>query len=174
MHLWAVHRKGDASQTENGRADQPPGRLIRDGIEVAEFVRARLRKDKIILLACSLGSTFGLSMIRRRPDLFSAYVGTDQNVGMVRDREKNHKVVVDRLRAIGLSKGVAALEKIGSDPSRWTAKEFMTTAKWTMKSDPRFFERTMEMLKTSIWFSPVTRFLTSSISSRECTFLSNN
>jgi proline iminopeptidase len=121
---------------------------------VAEFVRARLRKDKIILLACSLGSTFGLSMIRRRPDLLSAYVGTDQNVGMVRDREKNHKVVVDRLRAIGLSKGVAALEKIGSDPSRWTAKEFMTTAKWTMKSDPRFFERTMEMLKTSIWFSP--------------------
>ncbi len=63
--------------------------LTRDGIEVTKkYVRARLRKDKIILLASSFGTTFGLSMVRRHPDLFSAYVGTDQNVGMIRDREE--------------------------------------------------------------------------------------
>jgi pimeloyl-ACP methyl ester carboxylesterase len=139
---------------QSGTGELTMDRLVQDGIEVAEFVRTRLRKDKIVLMACSLGSTFGLTMIRRRPDLFSAYVGTDQNVGMARDREKNHKALVDRLRANGLKKGVAALEKLGSDPSRWTAKEFTATAKWTMKSDPRFYERTMQLLKTSIWFCP--------------------
>ncbi|HEV8040610.1 MAG TPA: alpha/beta hydrolase [Bryobacteraceae bacterium] len=129
-------------------------RLTRDGIEVAEFVCSHLGKNKITLLACSFGSTFGLSMVRRRPDLFCAYVGTDQNVGMVRNREPNHKAVLERLRANGLNKGVAALEKIGHDPSRWTPQDFITTAKWTMQSDPHTYRRIMKLLKSAIWFSP--------------------
>lgn len=139
---------------QRGAEELTMDRLTRDGIEVAEFVRARLRKDKIILLAASFGSTFGLSMIRRRPELFSAYVGTDQNVGMIRDRELNHTAVLDRLRGIGLTKGVVALEKIGPYPSRWTAKDFTTVAQWTMKSDPLTCETIMKLLKSSIWFSP--------------------
>jgi pimeloyl-ACP methyl ester carboxylesterase len=139
---------------QGGTGELTIERLIRDGIEVAEFVRTRLRKNKVILLATSFGTTFGLSMIRRRPDLFCAYVGADQNVGMVRDREANHKAILKRLQAIGLKKGVAALEKIGPDPSRWTAEDFFTTARWTMKSDPRTCERNMKLLKSSLWFSP--------------------
>jgi pimeloyl-ACP methyl ester carboxylesterase len=44
--------------------------LACDGIEVAEYVRARLRKDKLFLLASSMGSTFGLQIARSRPDMF--------------------------------------------------------------------------------------------------------
>jgi pimeloyl-ACP methyl ester carboxylesterase len=139
---------------QDGTGELTMDRLIRDGIEVAEFVRSRLRKDKVILLACSFGTTFGLSMIRRRPDLFHAYVGTDQNVGMARDHEANHRAVLERLRSIGLSQGVAVLEKIGSDPYRWTAKDYITTAQWTMKSDPYTCDRIMKLLKSAIWFSP--------------------
>ena len=54
-------------------------RLVHDGIKVAEAVRCRLRQNKIILLASSFGTTVGLSMVRSRPGLFFAYVGTDQN-----------------------------------------------------------------------------------------------
>lgn len=139
---------------QGGAGELTMDRLIRDGIEVAEFVRCRLRKDKVILLACSFGTTFGLSMIRRRPDLFQAYVGTDQNIGMACDREANHRTVLERLRATGLNKGVAVLEKIGSDPSRWTAMDYITTARWTMKSDPHTCDRIMKLLKSAIWFSP--------------------
>jgi len=139
---------------QSGTGELTMDRLIRDGIEVAELVCARLRKDKVILLACSLGSTFGLSLVRRRPDLFSVYVGTDQNVGMVRDRERVHQEVVDRLRAMRLRKGVADLERIGSDTSRWTAEDYMTVARWTMKSDPVFNKRAMALLKDAIWYSP--------------------
>lgn len=35
-----------------------------------------------------------------------------------------------------LPKGVAALERIGADPSAWPADDYMAIAKWTMKSDP--------------------------------------
>jgi pimeloyl-ACP methyl ester carboxylesterase len=73
--------------------------LTRDTIEVAEYLRARLHQDRILLLASSMGSTFGLQAARIRPDLFYAYIGTDQNVGMVHGREQSHRQLLDRLRA---------------------------------------------------------------------------
>jgi pimeloyl-ACP methyl ester carboxylesterase len=52
--------------------------MTQDGIEVSEFVRNHLHKDKIILLGFSWGSLLGVHMAKQRPDLFYAYVGTGQ------------------------------------------------------------------------------------------------
>jgi proline iminopeptidase len=128
--------------------------LTRDGIEVAEYLRSRLRKDRIFLLANSFGSTFGLQIVRRRPDLFFAYIGADQNVGMVRGRDENRTEVMERLKTAGLDKGVKALERIGADPTHWTPDDFTAVARWTMKSDPQGFRRTMKLLKDAIWYAP--------------------
>lgn len=128
--------------------------LTLDGIEVAEYLRRHLRKERLFLLASSFGSTFGLEMVRRRPDLFYAYVGTDQNVGMARGREESHDALLRRLRAAGLEKGARAIERIGSDPSRWNRADFSAVTEWTMKSDPKGYRRTMRLLKDAVWFAP--------------------
>jgi len=128
--------------------------LTCDAVEVAEAVRMRLGKERIFLLASSIGSTFGMRLARQRPDLFHAYIGTDQNVGMNRARDENHKEVLDRLRALGLSKGVRALEQIDSDPTRWRVKDFETVTRWTMRSDPQGYRRTMKLLKNAVWYAP--------------------
>jgi pimeloyl-ACP methyl ester carboxylesterase len=128
--------------------------FIGDGIELAEYLCRSLKKDRLLLLASSFGSTFGLEMARRRPDLFHAYIGTDQNVGMVRGREQVHAELVGRLRAAGMTKGIKAIERIGMDPTRWTDEDFTTVAQWTMKSDPRGYRRTMKLLKDAVWFAP--------------------
>ncbi len=72
--------------------------LTRDALEVVEYLRTRLGKKRIFLLASSLGSTFGLQVVRRRPELFYAYIGTDQNVGMHRGREEEFCELLMRLR----------------------------------------------------------------------------
>jgi pimeloyl-ACP methyl ester carboxylesterase len=128
--------------------------LTSDAMEVVEYARARLGKDRIFLLASSLGSTFGTQLVRRRPELFYAYIGTDQNVGMQRGREKEFCEVQKRLRGLGLIKGVKALERIGPDPSGWSPNDFNTVARWTMKSDPEGFRRTMKLLKDAVWCAP--------------------
>src|SRR5688572_26491946 len=56
--------------------------IVRDGIEVAEWVRRHLGKEKIVLVAWSWGSIVGVHMAKVRPDLFAAYVGTGQVVAM--------------------------------------------------------------------------------------------
>ncbi|MGC2223928.1 MAG: alpha/beta hydrolase, partial [Methylocella sp.] len=78
----------------------------------------------------------------------------DQNVGMVRGREEDHRQLLDRLRAHGMSNGIRVLERIGSDATRWTPQEFTTVAKWTMKSDPTGFRRTIKLLKDAVWYAP--------------------
>lgn len=91
-------------------------RLVNDGIDVAEAVRASLRKDKIILVGHSWGSVLGVLMAKARPDLFHAYVGT----GQVRKPAGSYDVAFDALLAKAReSKDLRAareLEAIGPPP----------------------------------------------------------
>ena len=128
--------------------------LTSDGIEVAEYLRTHLDKDQIFLLASSMGSTFGMQMARIRPDLFYAYIGTDQNVGMARGRDEDHRQVLERLRGHGMNRGAKTVERIGADPTAWTADDFTAVARWTMKSDVRGYRRTMKLLKDAVWYAP--------------------
>ncbi len=73
--------------------------MTQDGVEVAEFVRTHLHKDRIVLLGHSWGSFLGIHIVKQRPDLFQAYVGT----GQVVDRqtfETSFDLVVVRLKAL--------------------------------------------------------------------------
>ena len=54
--------------------------MAHDGIEVAEFIRRRLGKSKITIVAMSWGTSLGVRMALARPDLFSVYVGSGQSV----------------------------------------------------------------------------------------------
>jgi pimeloyl-ACP methyl ester carboxylesterase len=128
--------------------------LINDAIEVAEYLRGRLKQNQLFLLASSIGSTFGLQVVRSRPELFYAYIGTDQNVGMVRGQELNYRQVVERLRALGMDRGARVMERIGANPACWSPRDFTDVAQWTMKSDPSGFRRTMKLLKDAVWYSP--------------------
>lgn len=128
--------------------------LTRDAIDVAEYVRTRLGKERIFLMASSVGSMFGLRVAHRRPDLFYAYIGTDQNIGMKHARNENHKALLERLRTNAFMKGVRAVDQIGADPALWSVDKFETVARWTMRSDPPGFQRTMRLLKDAIWYAP--------------------
>src|SRR5262249_41689750 len=57
-------------------------RMVQDGIEVAQYLRQHLGKEKIILFGASWGSVLGVEMIRRNPELFEAYIGEAQVVNV--------------------------------------------------------------------------------------------
>lgn len=137
-----------------GSGEMSMKQLTSDTIEVAEYLRGHLRQERILLLASSIGSTFGLQAARIRPDLFYAYIGTDQNVGMVRGREQSHRQLLDRLRAHGMIEGARTVERIGADATNWTSRDYTSVAQWTMKSDPPSFRPTMKLLKDAVWYAP--------------------
>ena len=91
-------------------------RLVRDGLRVAELIRDRLGIPRVALLCVSGGTLVGLQMVQRRPDLFSAYVGTGQFVSWRRQDEQSYALLLERARALGDLAVLAELEALGPPP----------------------------------------------------------
>ena len=91
-------------------------RMVQDGIELSEYLRKHLSKDKIIIVGHSFGSILGVLMARAKPDLFYAYVGT----GQVADETKNYFVAYDALlkkaQAVGNQQAFDELSRVGPPP----------------------------------------------------------
>jgi pimeloyl-ACP methyl ester carboxylesterase len=91
-------------------------RMINDGIEVVEFLRHHLSKDKIFLMGHSWGSGLGISMVHHRPDLFSAYVGTGQLVNKLLNEQVNYERQLSQACAEKDEDAKTALLEIGPPP----------------------------------------------------------
>lgn len=91
-------------------------RMVEDGLEVADFLINHLHMKKIVLVGHSWGSVLGVYMIKRRPDLFSAYVGTGQVVNLRRNEELNYAWQMARAQATHNTEALAALTEIGPPP----------------------------------------------------------
>lgn len=141
-HFMVVHwdRRGcGRTLRRNGMpaaAELTFDRMVDDGIEVAEYLRRLLGQEKIVLMAGSLGTVVGLPMAHRRPDLFSAYVGTDFYVNMRENERIGRRETLERLRASGNRRGIAALERISDDPASWDVKQWGVRMQWSMATDP--------------------------------------
>jgi len=122
--------------SRNGKEPLSFERMLDDAVEVTEYLREHLRRDKVILMAGSMGTIIGVPLVQRRPDLFSAYVGTDNYVNMLQNESVSYRMTLDRVRAAGNAKAVAALERIGDDPARWDVKAWEVKMRWNMATDP--------------------------------------
>ena len=91
-------------------------RMTRDGIEFAERLRKSLQKEKIVLVGHSWGSILGVLMVKARPDLFWAFVGT----GQVADQQRNYAVAYDALLTkaedLGEQRAIQDLKAVGPPP----------------------------------------------------------
>jgi pimeloyl-ACP methyl ester carboxylesterase len=106
-------------------------RMAQDGIEVVEFLRAHLQKDKVILVGHSWGSILGIEMAKKRPDYFFAYVGTGQLVG-VPSSEKMMRDYVSRLRTVAqTANNTEAVDELSSVQALpYGAKSWAIAFKW--------------------------------------------
>jgi pimeloyl-ACP methyl ester carboxylesterase len=110
-------------------------RMALDGLEVAELLRGKLHKPKIVLVGVSWGSILGVHMVKARPDLFYAYVGT----GQVVDRRKGKTIAYAQLlaeaRARNDRRAVEELEANGPPPYDSMSKAGVHT-RWAMAYEP--------------------------------------
>jgi pimeloyl-ACP methyl ester carboxylesterase len=98
-------------------------RLVRDGLGVVEFIHTRLGAPQVVPLAFSGGTIVALNMLKRRPELFTAYVGTGQIVNWGRQDALSYTLVLEAARAAGDSTAIADLERIGPPPYPDTATD---------------------------------------------------
>lgn len=91
-------------------------RMVADGLEVVEFLAAHLGRRKVVVVGHSWGSVLGIHMVRQRPELFAAYVGTGQLVNKRRNEELNYRRQLAQAQNCGNTEALAALRTIGPPP----------------------------------------------------------
>jgi pimeloyl-ACP methyl ester carboxylesterase len=121
-HFTVVHwdQRG-AGRTFAKNGESGCGRLtldvmITDALEVVDFLSTTLGKRKLVVVGHSWGSVLGVHLIRRRPDLASAYVGTGQLVNKRRNEELNYRRQLWQAERSGNAEALAALRAIGPPP----------------------------------------------------------
>jgi pimeloyl-ACP methyl ester carboxylesterase len=110
-------------------------RMALDGAEVAEFLRQKLHKRKIVLLGLSWGTILGVHMAKVRPDLFYAYVGTGQMADEPEGEAIVYRQVLDKALARRDQAAVRELEEIGPPPYD-TQSKMGVQRKWGRAYEP--------------------------------------
>lgn len=109
-----------------------PERMVQDGIELSELLKKRLHKDKILLVGHSWGSVLGFFMVKARPDLFDAFVGTGQVAAeFSRSSAAAYTLLLERASRQGNLQAVQELQKVGPPPYK-DGKGFGVLHKWAM------------------------------------------
>jgi len=104
-----------------GGKNQPAPTLagtVKDGIAVAEYLRKELHQPKITLIGQDWGGVVGIRIIEKRPDLFSAFIGTGQIVSLVASQKMLYEYALQHATANRDDKMLAALKQIGPPPYR--------------------------------------------------------
>lgn len=126
-----TRRKGKG----DGDGDWTFDRFVADGIELVEHLHQRLGQDRVLLAAHSQGTVIGVGMVRRRPDLFHAYVGMGQMVDMPRNEAIAYERLLAQAEAAGRAKVADGLRALGPppypDPATWIRR-----LRYAMAVDP--------------------------------------
>lgn len=105
-------------------------RLVQDGIELTELLRKELGQEKIVLVGHSWGSILGVFMVKARPELFHAFVGT----GQVADPARSYAVAYDELlkkaERLGEPRALRELKEVGPPPYSG-GKGYAVQRKWS-------------------------------------------
>ena len=116
-------------------ADVTVARLAKDAIEVADYVRRRLGKKKIMLVCQSFGCIVGLNAVQLRPDIFAAYVGTGQPVNWLLSLEAREDFARQQVLAAHDTAALQALDAALTLPPT-SSKRLDASSKWRWsKSD---------------------------------------
>jgi pimeloyl-ACP methyl ester carboxylesterase len=112
-----------------------PDQMVQDGIELSELLKKRLHKNKILLVGHSWGSVLGFFMVKARPDLFYAFVGTGQVAAeFSRSSAVAYTALLQRASRQGNLQAVQELKQIGPPPYK-DGKSFGVLRKWAMLSE---------------------------------------
>ncbi len=125
-----------------------------DGIEVAEYLTHHLGKPKVILMGGSWSSILAIQMIKTRPDLFYAYLGSAQMVAYKINQPETYAHLLTLARAAGDADSVKILEGLGAPP--WTDPR----SSGAMRRIDRKYEAMVTDPAPKAWWQPEAQYTT--------------
>ena len=111
-------------------------RYVDDAIALAEHLRGRYHKRKLVLMAHSWGTVVAMHAALQRPDLFHAYVGIGQVINVRTNEQVSFDYGLRTAREKGNAEAVREMESIAPYPGNTpiTRERIIIARKW-----PQFY-----------------------------------
>jgi pimeloyl-ACP methyl ester carboxylesterase len=138
-----TYGKNGSSTPGMSKPDMVLDRLAEDAREVAEYACKRLSKKKIILVGQSWGAELGMVVVKRRPELFYAFVGTGQPVSWPLKIEAMERWARQQATANGDQETLKALRDTASLPVT-DRRRINATRKYRMAPSDLEYAKTLE------------------------------
>lgn len=90
--------------------------MVKDGLEVTDFLLEALDKDKVIITGGSWGSVLAVKMIDRKPEKYHFYVGLSQLVNYKHNVLTSYNSVLEKAKEIKDSETIGLLVEMGPPP----------------------------------------------------------
>lgn len=107
-------------------------RYVDDLVEVAEHLRERYGKRKLVLMAHSWGTVISMAAVLKRPDLFHAYVGIGQVISVRENERIGFEYGMAQARLHGNAAALRELQAIAPYPgdAPITRERIVVARKW--------------------------------------------
>ena len=89
--------------------------MLTDAHEITQYIKQKLNKDEIIILAYSWGTVLGTALAQEYPQDYSAYIGVGQIISTTEDRIIGYEAVLEAAHEKGNKRDIQALEQL--DPN---------------------------------------------------------
>jgi proline iminopeptidase len=103
--------------------------MEQDTLEVANYLRTRLKREKIFVVGHSWGSILGLWLAHEHPELIYAYVGTGQVINMPQNEVVAYNDALQEARSRHNDQAIKDLESIAPYPPPNPDSNKMATAR---------------------------------------------
>jgi pimeloyl-ACP methyl ester carboxylesterase len=107
-------------------------RFVDDAIEVAEHLRSKYKKDKLIIIGHSWGTVVSTRAVLKRPDLFYAYVGIGQIANMRENERISYDFGIEQAKKHNNTEALKEMESIAPYPGNEpiTRERIIIARKW--------------------------------------------
>lgn len=90
--------------------------LVKDGLEITDFLRDAFSTDSIVITGGSWGSVLATKMIASAPEKYHFYVGFSPLVNYHQNLHYSYEAVLEKAQKLEDKETLAGLQKIGSPP----------------------------------------------------------
>jgi pimeloyl-ACP methyl ester carboxylesterase len=90
--------------------------IVDDGLEVAEYLKNKFRKEKIYIEGASWGTTVSAYMVQKNPKIFHAYIGNGQMANQALSEQMSWDFVMEQAQKNNDSISIRQLLDIGRPP----------------------------------------------------------
>jgi pimeloyl-ACP methyl ester carboxylesterase len=113
---WEQRGSGQAYTSEIPDSTITLDQIVDDGLEVADYLKNKFKKDKIYLEGTSWGTTVSAFMVQKNPALFHAYIGIGQMANQSVSEQMSYDFVFNAALEQNDTETIDQLKDIGRPP----------------------------------------------------------